>query len=84
MLYLTHHISLSFPTRERGLKFYRQYNLQVFLQSFPTRERGLKLLVWVVLIVHDRSFPTRERGLKLPERPKLQIGKRRSPRGNVD
>ncbi len=38
-------MELSFPTRERGLKFYGKLTDNINLPlSFPTRERGLKLL----------------------------------------
>ena len=35
--------TVSFPTRERGLKLYRIDNQRMPCRSFPTRERGLKL-----------------------------------------
>ncbi len=56
---------LSFPTRERGLKPYKSYNLPGSYLSFPTRERGLKLPVCKLYVRLLQSFPTRERGLKL-------------------
>ena len=33
---------MSFPTRERGLKYFCYYTTNVRPWSFPTRERGLK------------------------------------------
>ena len=35
-------LTLSFPTRERGLKFKSVDSIPADLSSFPTRERGLK------------------------------------------
>ena len=32
----------SFPTRERGLKYWYWGDKEVAVMSFPTRERGLK------------------------------------------
>ena len=57
---------MSFPTRERGLKYKSYQRYKVSLLSFPTRERGLKLSDARVLKEFEKSFPTRERGLKCP------------------
>ena len=56
--------SLSFPTRERGLKFSQSITIPKSLLSFPTRERGLKLRQKRNPGRGRWSFPTRERGLK--------------------
>ena len=58
------HNTLSFPTRERGLKFFNPFLCPGILPSFPTRERGLKLSQLCIYIRCWQSFPTRERGLK--------------------
>ena len=56
--------TLSFPTRERGLKCKAVNLLELSAESFPTRERGLKCNHVTVVTRKKTSFPTRERGLK--------------------
>ena len=43
--YATASITVSLPSRERGLKFYCAIALWVDIQSLPSRERGLKFAI---------------------------------------
>ena len=56
--------SLSFPSRERGLKLTWDGVVGLYPSSFPSRERGLKWYRKVLYRWTGRSFPSRERGLK--------------------
>ena len=38
-------ILLSLPSRERGLKLFKEVNIMACKKSLPSRERGLKLQV---------------------------------------
>mgnify|MGYP006894389908 CR=1 FL=1 len=57
-------VTVSLPTRERGLKYHCPIDDLRLNLSLPTRERGLKSPFTAVVTVLKPSLPTRERGLK--------------------
>ena len=57
-------VIVSFPSRERGLKFELPCPVDNAIQSFPSRERGLKSYLEKNAGRPYMSFPSRERGLK--------------------
>jgi len=78
-------ISMSLPTRERGLKQPLLRLPRNHLTSLPTRERGLKLRNGRAGLAQHMSLPTRERGLKHDmSMAALDKARRRSLRGSVD
>ena len=75
---------MSFPTRERGLKF--SICLSNFCSTIVVPHAGtwIEIRQFPPLLYLVVSFPTRERGLKSHDVSTIRFIGRRSPRGNVD
>ena len=75
---------MSFPTRERGLKFHKCKDVPKNHLVVPHEGTWIEIEKKETAAKSKESFPTRERGLKYFDDAAHPGRNRRSPRGNVD